>query len=107
VPDAEAERRTLQLEAMAQELMNARKMAEDSQSQGLEMRARLAEFQAMKEAMDKQMNAATEEADRFRAMMDKRDAEARQLAHERDTLMAAVRELQAQLKASGGATAPK
>jgi type II secretory pathway component GspD/PulD (secretin) len=107
VPDAEAERRTLQLEAMAQELMNARKMAEDSQSQGLEMRARLAEFQAMKEAMDKQMNAAAEEADRFRAMMDKRDAESRQLAHERDTLMAAVRELQAQLKASGGATAPK
>jgi hypothetical protein len=107
VPDAEAERRTLQLEAMAQELMNARKMAEDSQSQGLELRAKLAEFQAMKEAMDKQMNAATEEADRFRAMMDKRDAESRQLAHERDTLMAAVRELQAQLKASGGATAPK
>lgn len=110
MPDAEAERRTLQLEAMQQELMNARKMAEDSQSHGLEMRAKLAEFQAMKEAMDKQMNAAAAEADRFRAAMDKREEEARRLVAERDALALQVAEMQARLKASkagDGATSPK
>ena len=106
-PDAEAERRTMQIAAMAEELDSSRKMANDAQAQALELRAKMAEFEAMRAAMEAQMKAAAHEAERFRVNMDKRDHEARQLAHEREALIAQVRELQAQLKASGGATAPK
>jgi hypothetical protein len=110
MPDAEAERRTLQLQAMERELDNARKMSQDSQERGLELRAKLAEFQAMRAAMEEQMKAAAMEAERFRVNMDKRDNEARQLAHERDALVVQMAEMQAQLKAAkaaSGLAAPK
>lgn len=102
-PDAEAERRTMQLEAMAQELDNSRKMANDAQAHAMELRAKMAEFEAMRAAMEAQMKAAAAEADRFRAMMDKREEDARRIVGERDAYAAQVAEMQARLKATKAA----